>query len=749
MKAKIKYVFFLVLCITVFNTCNDDKTSVTDEEQREFMALFRWAGTNGGNDDDPRNCKVVNNNDMYLSWNGINDCAGYRLQWKLRSGNWDRPEDLLGDIVLPPDSLHIVIEDLQYDTPHQFAIQTLSKKGEAYHSYWYGKGSNDDQAEWAMNPRPGIPYVISVRDVTYTTMRIYFELDIWNRDENGNPTTLRTENETFEYDSNGKFIVNQISVVPAAVGIADERPPSKFFDLTNADRERGYIDVDGLVTNVMYVVNAHNNSPERYWDRLYNTVMKRMKGDVGEPVVIPHELYEAQPNSEGVITVNELNIERWSMEMNAAPIHNFLRDEHMDNNDVAEGTIYVLEAGKTYFIQRSVDIYKGLVLKGADPNNRSKVLMGLGYNDRNGGNAWNWSFGRSPKSGEIGGIDIQSIVFENIDFEAYNSYNCFNIPELEDCCDGQGNYFVNQSSNVMDFECESFEVRNCTFKGMIRGFIRFQGNQTKTLHKLIFEDCLIYQCGAYSQDGRGYSFFRAAGGANNRSNVFKDVQLRRCSFIDSPMNNLFEEGQNNAWESPWSFLVENCTFLNFSTKSTNRYLFAIRYAPINSSYTFRNNLFILTKHPDDIHRPLHMSGAEIEAANLTGATVDFHDNYSTQAFLTGNANEGRGQIFSSNGFTSTGRYGFADGNPSGSLNRLGMEELYIKLGDVGITPEELMVDPYPLYYDTQDYSIALPDWRMHWHNMEGLYYRNTDKVKNHEIFRKNIGDPRWRKNVTP
>ena len=74
------------------------------------------------------------------------------------------------------------------------------------------------------------------------------------------------------------------------------------------------------------------------------------------------------------------------------------------------------------------------------------------------------------------------------------------------------------------------------------------------------------------------------------------------------------------------------------------------------------------------------------------------------------------------------------------MNVKGLEETIVKLGTSPISPLDLMDDPNP---------IATSGVDMHRHNMNGLYYKNTNAVKNHEIYINNIGDPRWRKNVTP
>ena len=82
----------------------------------------------------------------------------------------------------------------------------------------------------------------------------------------------------------------------------------------------------------------------------------------------------------------------------------------------------------------------------------------------------------------------------------------------------------------------------------------------------------------------------------------------------------------------------------------------------------------------------------------------------------------------------------------GMLNRLGKAELKPKFGDnhneneddaVGyqLKAEELFKDPQPLGVNNTR--------NMHRHNVDGFYYNNTDKVKNHPIYTKKIGDQRW------
>jgi hypothetical protein len=60
---------------------------------------------------------------------------------------------------------------------------------------------------------------------------------------------------------------------------------------------------------------------------------------------------------------------------------------------------------------------KGLTLRTKAGTRRAKVLMN-GMSTVNGAaQAMNFMFGRQPQSGELGGINIKSLIFEDIDFD--------------------------------------------------------------------------------------------------------------------------------------------------------------------------------------------------------------------------------------------------------------------------------------------------------------------------------------------
>lgn len=717
MKNKIFLIsFFLVVILTmiVYSCKKDDIINANDEElNRSFMAIFRWKGNTGQNYD-PYACKVVNTNDMYLVWNGIDGASGYRIQMKIQSGSWEIPEDILLDTIVGPDVLKITIEDLQYSTKHNFAIQTLSPLGEAYNSKWYGKGDtghNDDRAEWEMGERLGIPEVMNVIDVTENSMKVVFDLTVYDKD-----TTVL--NPSFQYDENDKFLLDEILVEPAS----DNRNlPSQKFELTQADLDRGYIEVTGLEANAMYVVNGLNNKVERYWDRLYNTVMVRMRGQVGEPILIPH-----------IVDTSDVAIE-----YNASRLDTILNNYVLDNT-LAEGTIFLLEGGKNYYLGSNPVLAKGLVLKSNDPNNRAKVFMGLGWDDNDPlqGNNNNFQLGRAAAPGEIGGIRVADVILSDIDFSAPFAYSYFNHPPTNP---NSRNYFVNQNSASMPFTCSKFEVRNCSFQGMVRGWLRTQGSSRQTIENIVIDNCLFHDMGMYSSDGRGYPFI--TGDAKSPStNIFQNVVITNSSFVGISLDHMLREQGNLDWAPyvKWNITLENNTFLNAFSITSGRYLIELRYPPANSTFTIRKNLFILVKKPDD-DRELNQSGMDIWSYR-PGVSFDIADNYSTgPTSADGSVEYWTGdEVFNRDPFSGVTR---GAGYNGGELNLGGLEATKVITGPTPIAPENLMVDPYPKGKKVGTHWDA----DSHEYNLDGLYFQNTDEVHNHPIYTKGIGDLRWRR----
>ena len=724
MKTKI-FILNLVLAgmlTMAFNGCKKEILELTDEEEnRSFMAMFRQQA-NTGKAGDPLASQVVNTNDMYLVWNGINGASGYRIQMKTQAGSWDVPADILWDTIVGPEVLKYTKADLQYSTKHNFAIQTLSPKGEAYHSKWYGKGDpghNDERAEWEMGERRGIPDVVSVGGVTETSLRVYFDLTVPSVSDRTDPSKL---NPSFQYE-NEKFLIDEILVQPASV---NRDLPTKKIALTQADKDKGYVDVSGLSSNALYVVNGLNNKVVRYWDRLYNTTMVRMRGQIGAPVLIKH-------------IVDETNT--WAKQHNASRLDTILNNYLFDNT-LAEGTIFMLEAGKNYYLGSGVVLAKGLTLKTNTPGTKPIVFMGLGYNDTNNGAlAYNFQLGRPAQAGEIGSITVGDVIFDDINFEVPYAVNFFN-QSLYPGKSITGNYFINQHSASMPFTCSKLEARNCNFQGMVRSWFRTQGSNRQVIENIIVENCLFHDVGMYDVNGRGYPFI-TGDAKSEKTNIFNNVVIRNNSFIGMSYDQLLRENANLAWASSvvWNVTIENNTFLNAFALTNDRYLIQHMHPPANSKYTIKKNLFIAVKAAGDA-RALSLSGMNFRTYR-PGLSFDIADNYSTSAKSANNAITyySSAEIFTKQPFSHTGNgAGYNPGTGAGSLNVGGLEATKVITGPTPIAPENLLVDPYP---KGKKVGSAW-DTDAHIYNLNGLFFKNTPEVRNHPIYTKGIGDPRWR-----
>jgi len=706
----------------VFNACSkkDFKYDLTDEEaNRMFMAVFRYQA-NTGKGSDPLACQVINTNDMYLVWNGINGAAGYRLQMKIQSGSWENPADILWDTIVGPDVLKIVKEDLQYSTKHNFAIQTLSPLGEKYHSKWYGygdSGHNDDRAEWETGERSGVPDVVSVSNVTENSIRVWFDLTVYNTD----PAVL---NPSFQHE-NGKFLIDEIIVAPASVNRDLDTIKIK---LTQQDIENGYVDVNGLTPNALYVVNGMNNRIARYWDRLYNTTMVRMKGQIGDPILIPHIVDDTNPVA---------------VQFNASRLDTILNN-YLYDASLAEGTIFELEAGKRYYLGNTIVLAKGLTLRSNSPTQKAIVYMGLGINDNNNGtNAFNFQLGRPASAGEIGGITVADVVFDNLSVELPQHVNYFNQADRKAELNNQnlainGNYFINQHSASMPFTCSKLEVRNCNFQGMVRSWMRTQGSNRQVIENIIVENCLFHDCGWYDVNGRGYPFL-TGDAKSEKTNIFNNVVIRNNSFIGISWDQLMRENANLNWAPSvvWNVTIENNTFLNAFSLTSGRYIVQHRNPPANSKYTIKKNLFVSVKAAGD-SRDFFQSGFDFRTYR-PGLSFDIADNYSTASKSADNSITywNGAEIMSAQPFSHNSR---GAGFNGGVLNVGGLEATKIITGPNPIAPENLFVNPYP-----KGKKVGA-NWESdpHIYNLDGIRYKNTPEVLNHPIYTLGIGDPRWR-----
>lgn len=733
MKNKILYALLTLVCVS-FYSCKDDEVVVNPDgtnPDREFMTMFRKDENTGKGDDEPYASKVVDLNDIQLRWYGVNGCAGYEIKMALQpnvsSGleeDWNNPKNLLMDTIVGPDVLDLLIKDLAYSTTYRFAIRTLSFKGEAYHSKWYGYG---DQRHWAdymqieTDIRYPTPDVVVVGNITKNSFRLNMDRVYAT---SGDPGSYL---DHFEVDDEGNFVVHTISVVPSPTN-PDAQIPDKWrnYTVTPEDFARGYIDIDGLDMNSVYVVNAENKNIPIHVDAIYNTCTVRTDGEPGEPIFLEHKV---DPND----TIPG------AVEYNAMCLDKIIADYTVDAT-LTEGTIFELEGGKAYYFATNTSLCKGFTMRTRQSDldsgkGKAKVyLNGMSTNPDGSGVSCNFMFGRQPQDGESDApINVKSVIFEDIDFDS---------PKATNIGDGKatGNYFANMYSNGMAVTFNSFEVKRCTFQHMIRAFIRVQGSKRKVFEKILVEDCIFYNCGYYQDNGKSYAWI-AGDGKDPKSNIFRNVIFRNNTFYDSPFGALFTDNNKTlAWPSSvrYKMTVENNTFVNFSTRSSGVYLFNLRYLPGGSEIIVKKNLFIQTRAAGD-DRNLYFCGMDIRSLSGTGPkeiTFDVADNYGVSCEESKQKNDG---IFTGGAFSAkkNSAGSFLDYLP-GVIN--GADQLVVKVGSTPLSPTDLMVDPNPPHKNGDKDMHETTTEKL----MNGLKFNKTDKVLNHEIYKLGIGDPRWR-----
>lgn len=765
-----KYFLYALMLLSgfSFSSCSDDEDSVAGTN-REWMTMFICDNNRGKGDDYPYNCKNegVNGNDIHLYWYGVDDCAGYQIRQALQpnvSGGaeaWGSSAEkglLLLDTIVGPDVLDLVIKDQQYSTDFRFAIRVLSKKDDnvtdfSHASKWYGHGDGRQWAEWlgiTTADRYATPFCVYVdaSKTTETTMRVMLKRNFNDVIEGVSDEDKVVYRERFEM--NGDNFVYQWLEVEASPNNPTSTVGDKWkkYKLTEEDFNRGYVDIDGLQKNSVYVINVRNENVKIKWDSYYNTCSVRSDGEPGEPVLIEHKLATAPPaklddetdeNYAAVVSSHEAAISKY----NAMQIDDILTDFISDVN-FAEGQEFYLEGGKTYCMYRNLTTCKGFVLRTRPEDvaagKRAKVLLGGMSVTGANVNSMNLMFGRQPQSGEGGEIYMKMLEFHDIDFDCplARTYG-----DQEAGVGGAtGNYFINMYPNGMAVHLENFVIKNCTFKRMVRGFIREQGSNYKIWDNVLIEDCQFFDCGYYSNGAGGYNWV-AGSGNNANSNLYKNFVVRNNTFFDCPFPSFFNETKQSAWKSgAWNITFSNNTLVNWNTRAAGN-IFNMRNIPDGSTFTVKNNLIVLTKQDGDT-RKMTMGGADIRKTmtmpdGTNGhVTLNFENNYSTNTFLT------NGQIFSTNAWTATkNNFGTLVNNGSATLNGT----LEVVTDD--ISPLELMTSPNPPHKAKSD-----SDQFMHRADaLDGtggehganLFYNKNDKVLNSQIYKLGIGDSRWRK----
>ena len=526
---------------TAFVSCSDDD-DVPAGSDRMFRTMFRCDNNTGKGDNDPYNCTVVDLNDVHLYWFGVDGAYGYQIQWALQpnvsggSQAWHETDSLgllSGDTILPPDVLDCVIKDLNYQTSYRFAIRTLHSAdlNDPLNSEWYGHGDGRGWAEWLgldTEARYNVPSIIQVSDITKTSMRVNL-----NRSTKG-----YTDEELLGFKEhftiNGDvFKVDYLTITPSKSS-PNASVPDKYrkYILTDADWDRGYIDVEGLSENAVYNVDVWDGDIKVSVDANFNPLMKRTKGDAGPPILIAHV-----PTAVDTIgTDNIYDISSYQ----SMKLDNII-SSYCESSELAENQVFYLEGGKAYHFTSNPSIYKGLTLR-TNPEDlaagkRAKLYLSGMTQTGNNINTCNFMLGRQPQSGENSSIplDIDSIRFMDLDVDVPLATN-YGHSQDGSGFKAVGNYFMNMYSNGMGINVTLLEWNNCTFNGLIRGFFRVQGSNDFNIANIVMKDCEFFNDGYYANNGSGYQIICADHGKDKpKSNILKNVLIENNTFYYSPI----------------------------------------------------------------------------------------------------------------------------------------------------------------------------------------------------------------------
>ncbi|MCM1522108.1 MAG: hypothetical protein NC039_05585 [Muribaculaceae bacterium] len=802
MKKKFLYILTALLAVTATSCKDDDITNPSPADlERMPRTMFCTQESTGDDNETNVHCVTEELNTIYLSWFKVKDAIGYQLRYAISTGvtsglpeDWDNNrarEIYIGENVkqvVPAEILNspktqifesirdkeeytdfksirddaeyiIVCEDLnifklynlEYSTDYRFAIKTLSPKGSEYDSEWYGYGDGRHWAEYCGQgtmERYAYPSLLSPVSKDKTSITLSINLNVADATNGVSAVDVESYKENFEWNSDSTmFIADMIRITPDVMtpnaAIDEKWKNGVSLESLNVQDGIAQFTVDGLDQNTVYIVNLINSNIPVAVDSYYNTVSIRTSGDPGEPILIKHT-WEGDTN----LVAHEYQ---------ACRIDTIL-SHFMDDNSVSEGQVFQLEGGKLYYMASSLSMYKGFTLETRPEDvaegKRATVYMG-GLKSSKGNKDINvvgqLVLGRSKRDGESDApIIIESIKFNNLDIKANGAVNYGGSLEGGSL---SGNYFCNMLSNGMGVTFDSFEVHNCTFQGLIRGFMRTQGSKVKIFKKIVIDNCVFYNCGYYAANGNSYSMF-ASDGKSPKCNFYTDFNFTNNTMYDSPYVNIINDNNANlAWPEDIKYNINfsNNTLINWNTRASGRYVFAMRYLPSGSKITFKNNLICLAADDRDI-RNLNNNWGDIRQINGTTdgipqLTLDVENNYSTGCRDEHLKDDGiwTAQAPSANknslGALWTATPGLLQ---SGADHSLGADALITRVGKVALLTTELFANPNPPYFahdpavSTSKDHIAPDDiW-------SALRISPSGRCPaDHEILVKQIGAPRW------
>lgn len=739
----------LVAPLAIFSCSDDDNIDASSD--RLMRPQFRTRYTVSSGTSDPYLCEVRNTNRVFLAWSKVNDAVKYEIrmgtQQKVSGGAeaWENPDNLVLDTLLDADRDTLLLRDLSYATNYRFAIRAIAADP-SHNSEWWGYGDGQHWADYlgltteARYSTPNILYQKS--DLTKTGVNVYLNRLV---DYDNDNFSEWKEHFTITQTASGKDVwkIDYLTLA-ASPSNPDVTVPTQYVKVPVSDIQwdgdtMAVYHIEGLDSNSVYTVDVVDADIPVKVDGIYNTLSFRTKGTPGAPITVP-----ANPQDTMIIDGQTI---QFANGLKATMLTDVL-DGFMTDNSLAEGQTFYLEGGQAYVFRGNQDLYKGFILKTnpedlAAGKGRAKVYLGGVSLNGNATRTMNFMLGRMPVDGENANIpiDIDSLVFEEIDFDVPLAQNKFENS-------ASGNYFCNQYSGGMGINVNSFVVRNCSFQHIIRGFFRTQCAFGEYIDKFLIEGNEFYNCGGYSGNGSGYNFIN--GDMNNAaSNIFHNLIWRNNTIYDCPMGNLITHGtKTGAWTDPdlvFNITIENNTFVNWNTYS-GRPLISMRSIPAGSTFTIKKNLFVQTKAADD-DRAMNLSGADIRTlngANSGKTTFDISNNWST----SDNINASSGDVFTASAFSATKNSFGAWANqynndPEGCDVQYPSGTAALKVTAAEISAVDLMNNPNPPHKvsgteDADDHYVD--DLEGNGSASVNLYFKNMDN----EIVKNGIGAPKWR-----
>ena len=780
---KILLLSLALLTTLSFYSCKDDDDNIsTETSDRLFRPMFRFDRNTGKGDNDPYNTRITDYNTANLYWYVVDDAVAYEIMWTTPVGfvsdgenawketmNNENGKLLYGHVVVSDsERYNLIIENLNYQSTYRFAIRALNSFNASGYQLWNGEAGvydvlNSADADWKNDPknsewygwgtlrewsdymaletgaRDWVPFVIQVSDITKTSMKVTLHRNI-------SSYSAAEKEKFYEYwhflDADKNILKVDFLTIEANASTPDATVPAKFahYDIPesawdeNGDCE---IIVEGLSDNSAYNINVWDNSIALNIDAVYNTTMKRTKGDPADPRIIKHQVWEKDTMGTDPATWNIYDISQYqAMKLDA------ILDEYCASSVTSENQVFYLEGGKTYFVSSNVQVYKGFTLQTnpedlAAGKGRAKFYLSGMTQTGSSVNTCNFMLGRQPVTGENASItlDIDSVRFMDLDIDVPRATNYGH--SQEGLGGAVGNYFMNMYSNGMGINVTTLEWRNCSFQGLIRGFFRIQGSNDFYIQHIRLIGCDFYNCGYYAATAGDYAYIFGDHNGKTKSNILQDVEVAECVFYNNPKRSVVTDNNRNlVWDASvrWNIDLHHNTFVNFCTVAANPIL-NTRYNPGGSVLGFHDNVVINTKDPADVNRVMNSAGWDtrnIQGGDGSGqVTFNIYNNWTTNdvEYLT------NGQPFASYAFNATSNAPGKFIKGGEGIYPHGTDELEVHL-DESLRATDLMESPNPKYFIGE--TAKGTDYHTD-NGIDGLYYKQNSNVLNSAIYKSGAG----------